>query len=86
MRDNGNFPPSISFIRSEFNSSEHCNTFFSDPLTLPVTKANISDAKSAYPLIFSVLEKIPSVRLFNVLEIEKVLLSGVWPVNFAKFL
>ena len=35
------------------------------PLTALMTKANVSDAKSAYPLIFSALEKIPSIRLFK---------------------
>lgn len=35
------------------------------PLTVLVTTANVSDAKSVYPVVFSAMEKIPSIRLFK---------------------
>lgn len=35
------------------------------PLTVYVTTANVSDAKSAYPVVFNAMEKIPSIRLFK---------------------
>lgn len=35
------------------------------PLTVLVTKANISDAKSVYPVVFNAMEKVSSIRLFK---------------------
>lgn len=35
------------------------------PLTVLVTSANVSDAKSVYPVIFKAMEKIPSIRVFK---------------------
>lgn len=35
------------------------------PLTVVVTTANVSDAKSVYPVVFNAMEKVPSIRLFK---------------------
>lgn len=35
------------------------------PLTVLVTTANVSDAKSVYPVVFNAMEKIPSIRTFK---------------------